>query len=165
MSLLDNLEALNQAAKLRPPNAIVPYHDGFVQMIEPRGTDALFFEHVPEFHKVISHYSTLGPAFVGVHAGKPKCIFGAVQWWQSVAEIWMITDESLPEYALPFQRSTKAFIEILMDELQLFRLQFTVHSENILAVKWAKRLYFIEEGIMRKMCPDGADFHLFARVK
>jgi hypothetical protein len=165
MSLLDHIEGLNRAAKLRPPNAIVPYHSGFVQMIKPRGTDALFFEYVPDFHKVISHYATVGTAFVGVHAGKPKCIFGAIQLWEGVAEIWMITDESLPEYALPFQRSTKAFIDILINELQLVRVQFTVHSQNLLAVKWAKSLYFIEEGIMRKFGPDGADFHIFAKVR
>jgi hypothetical protein len=51
-----------------------------------------------------------------------------------------------------------------MSELKIVRLQITVHSANFLALKWAKVLYFKEEGVLKKFGPDGNDFIMMART-
>lgn len=164
MSLLGNIVALNEAAKLQADYKLINFEPALVPMLRPRGTDAVFFETIPNFSNVLSGYASMGPAFMGCHQGQVICMFGCIPLWQGVAECWLITDVSLPDHARPFHRVTKLVLDSFMSELQLVRLQITVHSDNFLALKWAKVLYFREEGVLHKFGPDGRDFYMMART-
>lgn len=164
MSLLSDIVALNEAAKLQSDYKLIDFEPALVPMLKPRGTDAVFFETIPNFAGILSGYASMGPAFMGCHKGQVICIFGCIPLWQGVAECWLITDVSLPDHARPFHRVTKLVLDSFMSELQLVRLQITVHSDNFLALKWAKVLYFQEEGVLHKFGPDGRDFHMMART-
>ena len=164
MSLLSDINALNEAAKLQADYKLIDFEPNLIRMLTPRGTDATFFEHIPNFPGVLTGYASMGPAFMGCHKGQVICIFGCIPMWDGVAECWLITDMSLPYHARPFHRVTKLVLDRFMSELQLVRLQITVHSDNFLALKWAKVLYFKEEGVLRKFGPDGNDFVMMART-
>ena len=164
MSLLSDINALNEAAKLQADYKLIDFEPALVPMLRPRGTDATFFNTIPNFPGILAGYASMGPAFMGCHQGQVICMFGCIPLWDGVAECWLITDVSLPDHARPFHRVTKLILDSFMSELQLVRLQITVHSDNFLALKWAKVLYFREEGVLRKFGPDGKDFHMMART-
>lgn len=164
MSLLGDIVALNDAAKLQADYKLIDFEPALVPMLRPRGTDATFFDTIPNFAGILSGYASMGPAYMGCHQGQVICMFGCIPLWQGVAECWLITDVSLPDHARPFHRVTKLVLDSFMSELQLVRLQITVHSDNFLAHKWAKVLYFHEEGVLHKFGPDGKDFYMMART-
>jgi len=165
MSLLEDIERLNEHVKIKPPHKIIDFEPALVPMMKPRDTDQLYFDHIPNFTQVLESYAQIGYAHMGVCHGKPMCMFGCVPLWAGVAELWMITDVNLGSSARTFHRVTKEMFDIYMSELSLVRIQIWVHSQNERAIKWAKSLYFEEEGIARKFGPDGADFYLLARFK
>ena len=165
MFLLEDIERLNEHVKIKPPHKIIDFEPALVPMMKPRDTDQLYFDHIPNFTQVLEGYAQIGYAHMGVSHGKPVCMFGCVPLWAGVAELWMITDVNLGSSARTFHRVTKEMFDIYMSELSLVRIQIWVHSQNERAIKWAKSLYFEEEGIARKFGPDGADFHLLARFK
>ena len=163
ISLLDDIERLNERVKIKPPHKLINFETALVPMLTPRDTDQVYFDHIPNFIGVLSGYAQIGYAHMGISHGRPVCMFGCVPLWPGVAELWMITDVNLGSSARTFHRVTKEMFDIYMSELSLVRLQIWVHSQNERALKWAKALYFEEEGIARQFGPDGADFHLLAR--
>jgi len=84
--------------------------------------------------------------------------------WPGVAEMWLVPDMSIRRYAFTFHRASKRWIDILMSELQLVRLQATVHTGNARADKWIRSLYLEKEGILRSFGPDGADYAMYSRL-
>lgn len=165
MSLLEDIERLNEHVKIKPPHKIIDFEPALLPMLEPRGTDRTYFDNIPNFHGVLAGYAEIGHAHMGITNGRPVCMFGCVPLWAGVAELWMITDVNLASSARTFHRCTKMVLDIYMSELSLVRIQIWIHSQNERAIKWAKSLYFEQEGTARQFGPDGADFHLFARLK
>ena len=164
MSLLSDINALNKTAKLQPGYKLINFEPALVPMLKPRGTDNVFFRYIDNFPGILSGYAALGPAFMACHEGGPICMFGCIPLWEGVAECWLVTDISLPDHARAFHRVTKTILDIFMADLQLVRLQITVHSHNFPAIKWAKVLYFKEEGLLEKFGPDKKDFYMMART-
>tara|TARA_R110002020_G_scaffold18119_3_gene63830 strand:+ start:1398 stop:1892 length:495 start_codon:yes stop_codon:yes gene_type:complete len=164
MSLLEDINALNDAARLQADYKLIDFEPALVPMLKPRGTDATFFKHIPDFSSIMSGYASMGPAYMACYKGQVICIFGCIPLWQGVGECWLITDESLPDHARPFHRVTKLILDRFLSELNLVRLQITVHSDNFLALKWAKVLYFKKEGLLKRYGPDGKDFYILARI-
>mgnify|MGYP003140876557 FL=1 len=163
MSLLNDVEKINETYKLTDPK-IIEFHPALVGMMTVREHDRVFFDTIPEFPTILEGYSKMGPAYAAVHHGRPVGIFGCIPLWEGVAECWLITDVNLTDIARPFHRVTKHMFDLFMSELNLVRLQVTVHSQNVLALKWIKTLYFKEEGRLEKYGPDGQDFIMFART-
>ncbi len=163
-SLLEDIERLNERVRIKPPHKLIAFEPALVPMLKPRDTDQVYFDHIPNFTQVLAGYAQIGYAHMGISRGKPVCMFGCVPLWAGVAELWMITDVNLGSSARTFHRVTKEMFDIYMSELSLVRLQIWIHSQNERAIKWAKALYFEDEGIARNFGPDGADFHLLARL-
>jgi len=163
--ILDDIGALNEAVKLSGDKRLVPFSPVHVRMMDLGPFDTAYLEHLDDWVKMLDGMARIGHAFTGALAGKPMCSFGIIKLWPGVAEMWLIPDANLTTVARPFHRATKAFIDICMDDLQLVRLQVTVHTLNVPADKWIKRLHFNEEGVLRKFGPEGADYRIYARLK
>ena len=164
ISLLDDIPALNERFGLTDPK-LVGYHPTLVRMMDIREHDQVFFKRIENYPDIIKGYSVMGPSYIAVHHGRPLAVFGCIPLWTGVGEAWLITDKDLSSIARPFHRVTKKMFDIFMAELNLVRLQVTVHSSNLQAVKWIKTLYFKEEGRLEKYGPDGKDFFMYARIK
>ena len=165
MSLLDDYAALTEACGLpRFDGQLVPYHPALLQMMDLRAFDQMFFKHIPGFDKVVAAYDQMGPTFVGCHKGKPIIIVGCIPLWNGVSELWMLTDTAITSFTRPFWMATKRLVEILTAELSLVRLQCTVCSLNLPAIKFIEALQFKEEGLLRAYGPDQSDFLMYARV-
>jgi|TARA_R110002072_G_scaffold85965_1_gene194216 hypothetical protein len=164
MFLLTDIDALNRLSKLQKDYFLIDFEPAMIPRITPRGTDAIYFKYIPRFSEILAHYAQLGPAYMACYKGKIICMFGCLPLWNGVGEAWLITDVSLPNHARPFHRVTKIILDRFMSELNLVRLQITIHQSNVLAYKWAKVLYFKEEGVLRKFGPDGSNFYMMART-
>ena len=162
--LLSDVNQLNKQFRLNGPHFLIPFEPALLPMMEPRDTDSVYFDHVPNYANTLKGYAQIGYSYMGIAEGRPICVFGIVPMWPGVAELWMITDVNLGSFARPFHRVTKEILDIFMSELCLVRMMIWIHSQNERALKWAKTLYFKEEGIARRFGPDGADFYLLARI-
>ena len=155
---------MNERFGLTDPK-LVGYHPTLVRMMNIREHDQVFFKRIENYPDIIKGYSVMGPSYIAVHHGRPLAVFGCIPLWTGVGEAWLITDKDLSSIKRPFHRVTKGMFDIFMSELNLVRLQVTVHSSNLQAVKWIKTLYFKEEGRLKRYGPDGKDFFMYARIK
>jgi hypothetical protein len=165
MSLLEDYAALTEACGLpRYDCQIVPYHPALLQMMDLREPDRVFFDHIPQFDRVIAAYNEMGHAYVGCHKGKPIIIVGCITLWPGVCELWMLTDTALTSVVRPFWTATTRLVDILMDKLSIVRVQCTVSTRNPPAIRFIKALKFSEEGLLTAYGPDGSDYFMYARL-
>ena len=163
--LLEDIIALNKAVKLQPPYQLTPFSPVHAQMLDINHFDQVYFDTFSDYPGMLGHFSKLGNAYTGTWNGKPMCCFGGLPLWPGVAEFWMVPDRNLSSVARPFHRAAKLTLDIFMSEWRLFRLQVTVNSHNVAAVKWIKKMQFIEEGRLAKYGPDGTDYFMFSRLE
>ena len=107
MSLLEDINALNDAARLQADYKLIDFEPALVPMLKPRGTDATFFKHIPDFSSIMSGYDTMVPAYMAFYKGQVICIFGGIPIWLGVGEWWRITDEAFPDHARAYNRESK----------------------------------------------------------
>jgi len=88
---------------------------------------------------------------------------GVVIIWPGVGEAWMRTSHLLGRYPVATLRLTRQFLDASVSSLKLRRLQCTVRCGYAPAIKWAERLGFASEGVLRGFGPDGEDYIMFSR--
>lgn len=88
---------------------------------------------------------------------------GVVIIWPGVGEAWMRTSPLIERHPLAVLRLTKQFLASAVAGLKLRRLQCTVRKGYEPAIKWAERLGFSSEGVLRGFGPDGEDYIMFSR--
>ena len=86
-------------------------------------------------------------------------------FWKGQAECWMIVDKNISNHKFIFHRTAKKIIPEIMDRMYLHRLQFTVHSYNTQAVRWADVLQFEKEGLLRMYGPDKCDYLMLSKIR
>ncbi len=163
--MLDDITALNRYMKLDESRKLVEFHPGLLKLMTLRKWDQVFPDNIPNYEELTKSYHNIGYAWCGVADGKPVCAFGIVPLWRGVGEVWMVTDVELPLYGRTFHRVAKEMFDIYIGELLMNRLQCTVHSRNFQAIRWIKKMRFLEEGLLQKYGPDGEDFYIFARLR
>lgn len=165
MSSLDDIDELNQAVGLSGERKLVPFSTMHIQMMELGEHDSLYFQRVPHWLTMLEGMANLGYAFTGVKAGRPYCSFGIMKMWPGVAEMWLIPDANLAQVTHSFHRAARKFTDICMSELHLVRLQVTIHTQNVPADIWIRRMLFEEEGVLRGFGPDGSDYKMYSRLE
>jgi hypothetical protein len=163
--MLDDIAALNKHFKLDNSRKLVEFHPTLLKLMNLRKWDRVFPDNIPNYSRLTQYYKDIGYAWCGVADGKPVCAFGVIPLWRGVGDVWMLTDAELPSYGRTFHRVAKGMFDIYIDELNIIRLQCTVHAANFQAIKWIKAMYFKQEGLLEKYGPDGCDFYMFARLK
>ena len=54
-------------------------------------------------------------------------------------------------------------MKLVAADLKLKRLQVTVSSLNVSALKWIKSIYFVNEGLLKHYGVNSSDYKMFAR--
>lgn len=80
-----------------------------------------------------------------------------------VMEAWIVRTSLIPENKKIFHESIKWLIDITMEKLDLHRMQMTVISNSERNKKWAEKLGFESEGILRNYDP-GEDYIMYSRL-
>jgi len=117
-----------------------------------------------DYNSYLQNYAAAGTAFTVLGNGKIHAMFGMWQLWPGVAEAWLIPSKHIDKKTIALHRGALRFFEYISNETGIKRLQFTVHSQNVRADRWAQRCHFEKEGVLKNYGPDGSDYFMYARL-
>lgn len=143
---------------------LIPFHYTHLNMMEFRESEYSLINSFIDYEEKIKTCPVEGLSFSGVCFGDIVCCFGIIPLWQGVYEAWLLPCKDLTKNKLRFHKSSLKFFEYVADRLNIHRLQINVNRQNCLAYKWAKKCYFIEEGLLREYGPDKSDFYIMSRL-
>lgn len=141
---------------------IVPYKPEHLDVMDLNGETrvAVGVFGFDSFKKMIGGS---GPAFTGLVDGKPTCVAGVTMIWKGVGEAWALMANGYEKHAFFIHRNVIRFMDRIIIEYNLNRVQAVAQSENQKACHWLVHLGFKREGLMKKYF-FGRDFWRFARV-
>lgn len=143
--------------------SLVPFHWAHVKMMELRPFDDKLAQAIPDFNERLQYYQQHG-GMTAIYKNKIACCFGAVSLWPGVAECWMLTSYQVESAPITLTRSAMRYFDQCAIDMKLHRLQITVDRSNLLAMRWAYRLNFEQEGILRSYGHDKSDHVILAKV-
>lgn len=133
---------------------VSPYIDGDVFHVEP-------FEK--EFDLKMQNIIALsGYAYTVKHDHKIIGVFGATEVNKGCFHMWSLLSEEIQKFPLATYKITSAFINSMLVHGR--RIQMTTAMNNPRALRFAYRVGFSLECIMKQYGPDGQDHYLFAKV-
>jgi len=139
------------------------YEPGDYLSIERRHFDALTFMNFPKPELVAKRF-TGGPAYTIVASEGLVASGGILPLWKGVGEAWVVTSELVDTYPLLFAKTVWRKLYEIIDGNGIERVQTTIHKDFIVSQKWAERMGFKNEGLMRKYL-GGEDYYRYALVR
>jgi hypothetical protein len=139
------------------------YEPGDYLSIERRHFDALTFMNFPK-PELIAKRFTRGPAYTIVASEGLVASGGILPLWKGVGEAWVVTSELVDTYPLLFAKTVWRKLYEIIDGNGIERVQTTIHKDFIVSQKWAERMGFKNEGLMRKYL-GGEDYYRYALVR
>ena len=147
---------------LKEPDKIVTFDPVHYHMIDLNSFDEEYKKHFPDYTSPNRLYSTRISIYRIIRRND-LCNLWILSVMERKCRIFLIPSKHINRKAMVFHKVSLQFFEYVANIMQLNRLQFTVCSRNIRAVKWAKSCKFIEEGILRKYGILGDDYIMFAK--
>jgi len=143
---------------------LVPFNPKHVYSIELKPFEVEYVENIPNYYECVIDNAMPGFSWTFICQGRPTAIFGVRPLWSTNFEMWMIPGEGIEKNAIAVLRGARHIIDGIVAEFDVLRLQITVRCENEIAYKFAKRLGFKVESVMRYFGPEGADYYLMTRI-
>ena len=144
---------------------IVPFSQNHLLSMELRPFEKEYVETIPDYYEYIGENAMPGFSWTAMSYRRPIAVFGVRPLWSTNFEAWLIPGEGIENNAISVLRGARHILDSIFTEFDLMRLQITVRCENEIAFKFAKRLRFDVESVMRKFGPEGADYYLMTRIK
>ena len=110
-----------------------------------------------------ANQAAMGMAVTWFMYNRPVAVFGIVNIWNGVGELWSMFDNQARSFHVTMVRGGRTFCDIAMRYLHLHRLQITVRTDDIRAMRYAKSVGFKTESTMQKFGPDQVDYLLMTR--
>lgn len=142
---------------------LMPFRWYHPRAMNLRRFDREAYIELPDFDLRLQNYELEKHCYTAFFKGKPFCCFGVQEIWPGVGEGWLITDEMVVDLTVTLTRSTVRYFDLVAIEKKLHRIQLTVNTKDLLAVRWAHALKFAQEGVMRKYGPDQTDYLMMSR--
>lgn len=141
----------------------VPFNPGHVMTlkIDPSIKDTL--PKNQSLASMIEAQANQGHAITVILHGKPAAVFGVVDVWDGVGEMWLNCEERLRKYGKTMTRAAQIYADYMVISKNLHRLQITVRCVDLRAVRWGLALGFENEGLMKKYGADGSDYFMMSR--
>jgi hypothetical protein len=143
---------------------LMPFRWYHPRAMNLRRFDREAYANLPNFDERLRYYETQPHSYTAFVRGKPASCFGVHEIWPGVGEGWLITDEIVAKFSVTLTRSTMRYFNLIAIEKKLHRIQLTVNTKDLLAVRWAHALKFEQEGVMRKYGPDQTDYLMMSRT-
>ena len=158
-------EELNVVMRMNTPrNNIVRWQPSHLYVCELNEFDRHNLEDFAGYRDYIDSFARAGFAFSAVCDGVIYAMFGFFRLWPGTAEAWLIPSKNIDRKTVALHRGALAFFEYAAQQTNTKRVQFTVHTLNVRADRWAQRCYFQREGLLKHYGPDGADYWMYARI-
>ena len=159
-----SLNEINRVTRMDyPRHQIVRWQPDHYKLIDLNNHDKETMKHFANYTKYLTAFASSGDSYTAIGDGKIYAMFGCFPLWYGVSEAWLIPSKHIKRKTISMHRAALLFFDHYAKKKHLKRLQFTVHSTNFQAVRWAKRCYFNEEGRLKNYEPDGKDHFMFAR--
>lgn len=160
-----SLETLNRIMRMDyPRHKIVEWQPSHLYVCELNEFDRRNLELFGGFQDYLQAYAQTGVAYTAIGDGEIYAMFGMWQLWPGVSEAWLIPSNKIDRKVIAMHRASLRFFEYAAEQTNTKRLQFTVHTRNERADRWAQRCHFEREGLLRKYGPDGADYWMYSRM-
>lgn len=137
--------------------ALAPEHILAVQLQPAQGYAAAFVTE----HQAREIVAAKGIGWTAEHDGQVIACAGIVQMHDERGMAWAM----LSKDALRHIKTIHRVIANVLDRAPWRRIEMTVDARHAAGCRWAERLGFEREGLMRAYTPDGRDCFLYARVK
>lgn len=96
--------------------------------------------------------------------GEVLAIFGAFWFVPGVRHLWGLVSVDACKYPIGFYKISKQLLAWQEKQSQARRLQIDIRANDESLIKWADKLGFQQEGLMKKFGQDGSDYFLYART-
>jgi len=145
-------------------NLILPFHPSHMAGLKPlrkEDVDSLGGVDPDQF---IRAYYRSGPSYSYFVGHQIIAVIGMIKMWHGVGEVWMLTTDHVNDNISFFHRETLKLMVKTRKELNLHRIQCTVHERNKRAIRWMLKLGFTWEATHKMYGPDKLDHLRFARL-
>lgn len=156
-------ELIDELPKV-PGITYMPFHPAHLEMIDPAEFGRMSAAQLREWKELIIAQAQNGTAITAYLHGKPMACFGFLPMWTGVAEMWLLIEERGRKYGKSLTRAALVVRDYAVLSNNLHRLQITVRSADIRAMRWAQAIGFEQEAVLRRYGPDQSDFYIFART-
>jgi hypothetical protein len=96
---------------------------------------------------------------------KPIAVFGGIFIHLKYAQAWACISDDVKKAPIEFARKASRLVYAYEKNFGLERLEISVRADYHIGQRFARMLGFEREGILRRYGRDGADYHLYSRVK
>lgn len=161
---LTNIDKILQAMPDVKNGYYLPFHEShlnnFIGIIEYDSKEIT----IEDRKRLLIHQSKGGPCVTAFVNRRPVAVFGLMFHWKGVGEAWSLFTKQSRRYPIAMTKGAIAFFDICQILFVLHRVQITVKCNDKRAVKWAKALSFVEEGVMAKYSADQEDTFMMRRT-
>lgn len=144
---------------------LVPFKSFHVEYMELREYDKIVFFSLPNNYRELLAYERSGYSWTGVVDGQIIGSGGVCKLWEGTACCWLITTPLVEQYKKFLHRTVINVLRNAIKTLDLHRIETTILTGHIVSQRWARRLGFEEEGLMRKLDSKKNDYFRYAWVK
>lgn len=137
-----------------------------IDYLEPMPHDRAFLGD-PFIREALYSLSMGGPS-VTLYEDDPEpsivCCMGVRLAWNGYAMAWLFASPKVPEYAKRVYKTAKIALRSAETFYHLHRIDTTVREDFEVGHEFIKRLGFEDEGLRKRLGPDGADYRQYVRL-
>ena len=141
----------------------VDFHPSHIHLMELTDYSRWFKQSVTGYTESLWAQAQNNPAFTLFYDDKPFLSFGFYELWGGVAEGWMVPSNRIERNPIVIGKAGRAVFYHIGPAMQLRRLQFTVRSSHLQAVRFAEFVKFKREATLKEYGPEGDDYHIYVR--
>ena len=131
--------------------------------IQRRHFDSLTFMNFPKPELIAKRFAQ-GTAYTIEATEGLVASGGVIPLWKGVGEAWVVTSSLVDIYPILFAKTVWRKLYEIVNSNGIERVQTTIHKDHIVSQRWAERMGFENEGLMRKFL-GGEDYYRYALVK
>lgn len=151
--------------KMRPDEQIVPLQFNHLLNLELGPHEKEYARNIPGYLDYVYENSEQGWSWAAIGRGKVVCAFGVRDIWPGVVEAWFLPGEGLENHARSTLTGARSLLGEIISQSGVRRMQIFVKSQHMVALRFAKALYFEVECEHRKFGPEGADYYCMVRFE
>lgn len=143
---------------------LVPFHVHHVQYMVLREFDKRVFLSMPNSAKELIAHERSGYAWTGIVGTEIIMAGGITTVWDGVACAWLLSTPLVDKYKFFLHKVVVNAIMLAVKAKKLHRVETTILADHTVSQRWAERLGFANEGLMRRFDSRGNDYYRYALI-
>jgi hypothetical protein len=143
---------------------VVPFHPKHLEIAVLRDHEKKIISNMPAaYEKIEGLWKRSKQAGTFSHDGRILMCAGFLDADMGVCEVWMMPTIYVPQYALTFAKTMRAYVEQIAITFKYHRMQTSAPADE-LHHRWLTWLKFEAEGTLRQFTYDKQDYRMYARL-